>query len=372
MNSEITSLKPKPDGRYRYWGRLFIFLVFLLFVNGPEPSLPLPFQISRAGTDRGRADIEPKLTTATFVAVGDIMLSRGVDRAINRTGNPMLPFSGVDELLCGSDFNFGNLESPIAGNDWQNGRGLVFNAHIHDTRGLIQLNFKVLNLANNHALDRGFSGLRFTRKYLETNQIQFLGTGESKSEAWEPKIIAKNGIRIGFIGASYSSVNDGGGRRNPYVARIEDLFELKESIANLRLRSDFVIVTMHAGIEYTRHPNAAQIRFARLAIDYGADLIIGGHPHWIQTIENYRGKYIFYSLGNFIFDQRKTDTKEGLALKITLRRKEFDNGAAVTGIARVELIPVINERLGVPRPASPAETERILKKIGARQQIIVP
>ena len=78
---------------------------------------------------------------------------------------------------------------------------------------------------------------------------------------------------------------------------------------------------MHAGTEYTRTPMPQQITFAHAAIDDGADIVIGAHPHWVQTIEKYKGKYIFYSLGNFIFDQAwSQETMEGLTLKITVSK----------------------------------------------------
>ncbi len=316
---------------------------------------------------------ELKETKATFLAVGDIMLSRGVNQAIEREGNPLLPFSQLDNLLSSTDFNFGNLESPVSGNEKRLGRGLVFNTHQHDLAGLVKYNFKVVNLANNHALDQRLEGLRFTQKYLEKQGVSHLGVGENKAEAWQPKIIAANGIRIGFIGASYSSINDGGVIKTGYVARIEEFENLKTAIRQLKTGSDFIVVTFHAGIEYTRKPNRSQINFARTAIDSGADLVIGSHPHWIQTFEQYQGRYIFYSLGNFIFDQRKPDTKEGLMLQITLQKKQSaESGESDTKLERIELIPIVIERIGVPRRATSKERQMILKKIGATDSIIVP
>lgn len=129
-----------------------------------------------------------------------MMLSRGVNRAIERQGNTVLPFSQLEQLLNSTDFNFGNLESPVSGNEKKLGRGLIFNAHQHDLAGLVKYNFKIVSFANNHAFDQGLNGLRFTRKYLDGQKISYLGVGENLNEAWQGKIIAANGIKIGFIG----------------------------------------------------------------------------------------------------------------------------------------------------------------------------
>jgi len=358
----------------RISGYLSYLYLILMFGCG-NPSAPIvpsqTNQSSRSVQHERPAQIEER--TATFLAVGDIMLSRGVNRAIEQTEDPLFPFSQLDKLLDSSDFNFGNLESPASGNEKRLGKGLVFNSHQHDLAGLARYNFRVLNLANNHAFDQGLAGLRFTKHYLETNRILSLGVGVNKTEAWEAKIIEVNEIKIGFIGASYASINDGGFAINVHVARIEEFERLKLAVRKLKLESDFIVVTMHAGIEYTRKPNSLQTAFAHTAIEAGADLVIGGHPHWIQTIEKYRGRYIFYSLGNFIFDQKKSDTREGLMLRISLSKIESGTLAGnLTRLSQIELIPIIIGHLNLPRPATLHESAAILKKIGVSQTIIRP
>jgi poly-gamma-glutamate capsule biosynthesis protein CapA/YwtB (metallophosphatase superfamily) len=328
------------------------------------------------------ADIQP--IEVTFLAVGDIMLSRGVTMAINRANDPLLPFKPLSELFTSTDFNFGNLESPFSGNDGIIGKGLIFNAQTRNIKGLTAYNFKILNLANNHAMDQRLPGLQYTQKYLEENGITHLGVGGDKDEAWQPKIINIRGMRIGFVGASYASFNDGGKDRNEYVARIEDSDYLRSAIAKLKSQADFIVVTMHAGIEYTRKPNQAQVEFAHTAIDSGADVVIGAHPHWIQTVESYRGKCIFYSLGNFIFDQEwSRETKEGLAVRITLSvNKNSSSVVTPSGMRRVfygkliqgpiamrtELIPVVVENHSTPRKANPVEAQSIFGKFDLAQE----
>jgi poly-gamma-glutamate synthesis protein (capsule biosynthesis protein) len=359
-----------------------------------------------------------------FLAVGDIMLSRNVAQKIKDANNPNLPFSKMNDVLKSTDFNFGNLESPfVEKNPIVGGHSLTFAAPDEYVQNLSTSNFKILNLANNHAMDQGLKSLSYTKSLLDRYGIKYVGTGTSTKEAWEPAEINANGIKICFVGASYASVNDSGKTRNEYVARIEDLDRLKATIYNLKANCDFILATMHAGTEYTRNPNATQIKFAHAAIDYGADMVIGAHPHWIQTIEKYNptpphpsckkssfdkhlpnettilnsldlgdgcgGKYIFYSLGNFIFDQEwSQETKEGLTLKITLSKpgmaplpQNAGGGTAANindlqgqkipaTLDQIELLPVIIENYSTPRPATEEETKKILQKIGETESIL--
>ena len=288
-----------------------------------------------------RQDIE---RSVTFLAVGDISLSRNVAAVIKKKNDPLYPFRKVEALLRSTDFNFGNLATPFSRSDAITAQTtLVFNAPKANVAGLTAYNFTVLTLANNHAYDQGLEGVLTTRNLLADNNILTTGTGSTLDEAWTPAVHTARGMSVGFIGASYASVNDGGKATNQYVARIEDLQKLQSAIKNLQPKVDFIVATMHAGTEYTATPNPDQIAFAHAAIDAGADMVIGHHPHWVQEKEWYcTGKpstrllpkppttfettrtagcgWIYYSLGNFIFDQSWSEqTKTGLALKSTLR-----------------------------------------------------
>lgn len=299
------------------------------------------------------------IQTVSFLAVGDIMLSRGVDQAIRKQNNPLRPFEPLSELFESVDFSFGNFESPINGTDFAGKNGsLVFNTPVKNLEGLEKYHFEVLNLANNHALDQGEKGLQSTLKILKEKGFMVVGAGNSLDEAWQPKIIEKNGIRIAFIGASYASYNDNGSTRNPFIARIEDTNLLRNAIDTAKKTADFVVVTMHAGTEYVRTPNAAQKTFAHSAIDFGADIVIGAHPHWVQIIETYKEKPIFYSLGNFIFDQEwSAETKQGLVLRIQLSKTSTQKKLLV------EKIPVMIENYSTPRKANKEEAEELLQNI---------
>jgi poly-gamma-glutamate synthesis protein (capsule biosynthesis protein) len=325
------------------------------------------FQLINNQTQNSTSDLLPTTSSKiSFLAVGDISLSRNVAAQIIKHDDPLLPFKNIANLLKSTDFNFANLESPFAGGNYFGKTGsLVFNAPLNNIKGLVEYNFKILNLANNHALDQGLRGLEYTRNYLTKNNIQYTGVGNNLTEAWQPVLVKANDIKIAFIGASYSSINDNAKTTNNYVARIEDLNMLKNAIAKAKKTSDFIVVAMHAGTEYTYKPNEKQINFAHAAIEAGADMVIGHHPHWIQSIEQYQGKYIFYSLGNFIFDQMwSQETKEGLMLKIILQKN------SVTKLYQVELIPIIIENYSTPRLANEQESTTMLNQIGIKEKIL--
>jgi poly-gamma-glutamate capsule biosynthesis protein CapA/YwtB (metallophosphatase superfamily) len=174
-------------------------------------------------------------------------------------------------------------------------------------------------------------------------------------------------VRIAFIGASYATLNDNGATRTTdIVARIEDHGRLAAAVKKAQTISDLVVVTMHAGVEYVRKPNAGQVDFAHAAIDAGADIVIGAHPHWIQVTEWYKDRPIFYSLGNFIFDQRDAETKKGLVLRVSTVLGETAERAKID---QIELIPIMIDGV-TPRKANPAETASILKSIGLDETIM--
>lgn len=327
----------------------------------------------------------PEQTAITFIAVGDIMLSRRIAQTIQKKQDPNFPLAPISELLTSTDFNFANLESPFSSKDTFNaGRTFSFNAPKTNAKLLVDNKFSVVSTANNHAFDQGSDGIFTTLRILRDNNILPVGTATTTEQAWIPQILSIKKVKIAFLAASYASENDGGIRKNSYVARIEDTEKLKAALFLARQQANFVIVSMHAGIEYTRKPNEQQTAFARAAIDNGADIVIGAHPHWIQTIEEYKGKYIFYSLGNFVFDQDwSQETSEGLTIKVTLTTQgiQHTQGATINDlqgtkipleIKQIELIPVIISKDLQTRKATDAESKKILDSINQTTRFLYP
>ncbi len=362
-----------------------------LFEFGPKNTLPQRSSSNGDFFDYFLPSDEPQTTEITFLAAGDIMLSRNVASKMAEGGKDgFLPFRKVDDLLHSTDFNFANLESPFSGSDqYYFPNEFTFNTPTWARSGLNQYNFKILGLANNHILNQDKAGLDYTIKYLAEAGLTGVGAGDNLDEAWKGKTFSAKGVTVGFIAAVYSQ----GGDANKLMAQITDTDRLTKSIAELKTRADFVVISMHAGEEYTRLPTEPQVEFAHAAIDAGADIVIGSHPHWVQTIEQYKGKYIFYSLGNFVFDQEfSQNTKEGLTLKITLEKPTRcgASGLSPTGqqevvcsdslqgtrlgatLKQIELVPIIVENYCCARPANETEVQGILKKINLNDPLIKP
>jgi poly-gamma-glutamate capsule biosynthesis protein CapA/YwtB (metallophosphatase superfamily) len=295
---------------------------------------------------------QPKVTTLFFG--GDIMLSRNVAGKIYAANDFSLPFRNIADEISKTDIAFANLESPFhTSGDHSVEGSLVFNADPKFVEGLKLAGFDILSTANNHSMDQGSIGLIDTQDVLTTAGILPVGTGD---DCHDGKIITKNNIRFGFLAYSYTAFNTGG-TDNPYpqVCDANDLAALKKDIQTLRPKVDILIVSTHMGVEYTRTPSESQINFAHTSIDAGADLMIGNHPHWVQTIEQYKGKWIFYAMGNLVFDQMwSTETREGLTATVTFRDKSLD---------KIELKPVIIDNFCCPRWANETETKSILSKI---------
>jgi len=305
------------------------------------------------------ANIPP---TTTLLAVGDVMLSRNVGAKIQKANDPNLPFNNLGGLISGADIAFANLECPLSSEEKPGGQGLVFRCPSKYVSGLVNAGFDVLAMANNHMLDQGADNIDFTLNYLESKQILPIGTFKSGSVNNSRVLggILQGEVRFGFLAYSYTANNDGGRSQHPQIATME-IDQLRTDLGHMKQENgaDVIIVSMHAGIEYTRHPSQQQIDFAHAAIDAGADAVIGHHPHWIQDIEIYKNKPIFYSLGNFVFDQMfSSETREGLAVKFYFR------GAALQS---ADLIPVIIDNYCCPRLADENETAAILKKINQPQ-----
>lgn len=275
--------------------------------------------------------------------VGDIQLSRQVATKINQSG-VNFPFEKTISLTNDFGITVGNLESPFTLNRTNtNSNSMIFGAETKTVEGLKNAGFDLLNLANNHFSNQGQDGMDLTFKTLNDNNIDYFGAGINFDSAHKPVIKKIGNIKIAFLGYTDKDVLPGNSIANtdtPGVAVI-DIEQAKIDIATAKTQADMVVVSMHSGTEYTPNPNQNQIEFAHAAIDNGADLVLGHHPHVVQAIEDYKGKKIFYSLGNFIFDQAwSKETQEGLMVKLTF---------ADTDIIGTELIPIKIDNWCQPR-----------------------
>jgi len=276
----------------------------------------------------------------SLVVVGDIMLEDGPMDAMRKGQDP---FAGFASLFAGADIRIGNLECVIATTGSpEEDKPNVFRVH---PRALpyLKRHFDAVGLANNHSGDFGPQAFTQMLGLLKQSNIGVYGGGMNLSEAHTPWIIERKGVRVAILGydefqpRSFEADTD-----RPGVAWSEDSQVLRDIRAARSVhKADVVIPVMHWGWEEPI-ANDRQRQLARLMIDAGADAVIGGHPHQLQDTERYKGKPIFYSLGNFVFD--------GFPLPINYigwaLRMELDKN----GVQKVEAHVSHIDPNGLPKP----------------------
>lgn len=303
---------------------LFINIVVCLIIVNFLLSLSCTNQFTSINPDSDEPGVIP-WNDVVVVAVGDVMLSRLVGEKIIAEGDPKVPFSRTEEILEQADITFCNLESPFYDEESLSEDWMVFRADPANVEGLKYAGFDIVSLANNHFGDQGTAGMYFTFSHLKKNEIEYIGAGESESQAREPKIIDRNGVKFAFLG--YNDVRSAirkGYAATPQKPGIAVLTRenLVQDIEIAKKKAHVVIVSIHWGIEYEQTPTERQRMFAHLAVDSGASLVLGHHPHVIQDVEEYKDGYIFYSLGNFVFDQMwSEETRRGLIARISFQGK---------------------------------------------------
>jgi len=252
---------------------------------------------------------------AKILFAGDLMFDRGIRYYAEKNGGNDFIFEKITPLLSDNDLVVANLEGSITSNKSvsagtapgsANNYFLTFDPSVAKT--LFEKNIKLVDLGNNHILNFGREGLSETQKYLEQSNVDYFGApGGARS------IIENiNGLKIGFVAYNEFASSDLDGEQEATINAIE----------KLKSDSDIVIVFSHWGVEYYLAPADSQKVLAHQFVDAGADLVIGSHPHVIEPMEEYAGKRIYYSLGNFIFDQYFDETvRNGLGVEVKINKK---------------------------------------------------
>lgn len=253
-----------------------------------------------------------------ITAVGDIMLAGRWAPVLQQKGYNY-PFQAVKSELSGSDITIANLESPVAGNGQEfTGKKFRFRANPDVAKALKASGFNLVTLANNHIMDFGEAALAETLSNLNSSGIAWIGAGENLSEARKMALFTIKGKRIAFLGYSLTQpVEFFAGPHRPGTAPGYEKF-VTADIASARSQADVVIVSFHWGKEAVTTVQAYQRAAAHKAIEAGADIIIGHHPHVLQGIERYRNGIIFYSLGNFAFASKSTTADVSAIIRLRL------------------------------------------------------
>jgi poly-gamma-glutamate synthesis protein (capsule biosynthesis protein) len=288
------------------------------------------------------------------------MLGRSIAAAVDYSQDTAYPFRLVESLLNAPDaITVGNLECVLTERSAALDKRYRLPAPPSAVRALSFAGFDVLSLGNNHAMDYGAGGLADTLAALNAARIAHAGAGVSDSAARAPAMLERGGLKFAFL--SYVNVPDSSGWNfkaesiragadQPGVAWA-DPEDIAADVRAARASADFVIVLLHSGIENNSLPNAVQRTAAHAAIDAGAALVLGAHPHVLQGVEYYHGGLIAYSLGNFVFDMQ-------VNLSAILRLWVGPDGVRAYAWEPVYIVGV-----GRPRPAAPAVVARVLENL---------
>lgn len=270
--------------------------------------------------------------SVSVTITGDILLDRGVRKVIEQKGTDAVFSPFVDSVFQSSDIVIGNLECPATKIKEPSFKQFIFRAEPEWLFTLKRHGITHLNLANNHSVDQGRAGLVDTRENVVSAGIIPIGAGRTMEEAARPVLLTSSPRKVYVLASLQLALENFAYLcEKPSVSQ-EDFDTLVERVRHLRSSEpdSYIIVTLHWGGEHTLQPVTIQRVRAHQLIDAGADALIGHHTHTLQTIEEYKGKPIYYSIGNFIFDQRKPVNTRACMVKLTITKES----------SHVETIPV--------------------------------
>jgi poly-gamma-glutamate synthesis protein (capsule biosynthesis protein) len=248
--------------------------------------------------------------------LGDMMFDRGVGTQANKKGFEYV-FGQSTTTIQKHDLTIANLEGPVTSfkskTILSSGKaipGFQFTFATSTAKALNTAGIDIVSLANNHTINFGQIGLDQTRQNLINNNIKYFGSPINNPDLTATSTCVR-GICVGIIGW-----HEFGYKNDEFIY---------SKIKEMRSSVDYLIIFPHWGIEYESKPNKKQIKLAHSWIDAGADVVVGTHPHVVQTVEKYKDKYIFYSLGNFIFDQYFSfDTTHGIGVSAKISKDKVD------------------------------------------------
>ncbi len=299
---------------------------------------------------------DDSVSRMSLLLFGDVNLGRSLGKEI-LDGNIDYPFAKMKGMLRSADAVFVNLESPLTD---QNGEtesrvsNFIFCGPPQGAGVLKRAGISVVSTANNHAYDYSLKGLRETVRLLDSVGVRHVGTSADSVRFFSPAVIRRHGIRIGFL--AYTEFVNGPegweGRISVY-----DSVRARTEIRKLRRDADLVIVSFHGGSEYSEQPRAITLRRMRSLVNAGADVVVGHHPHVPQGVEQYDGKLIFYSLGNFVFNQANEWGKRSFGVELKVRK--FKKETRIDSIRLIPIRPYKQPWVGLP----PEEVRQLVDRL---------
>ncbi len=330
-----------------FFGVLAVLILTAIWVlntrENPRESLNNQEILEAPLEDKNNEIIPEEKSKLHLLFAGDVMLDRGVEWYIKEIGENdfSFPFKKAKKYLDSFDGVFVNLEGPVSDKGVLSGSIYSFRMEPEAILALKFANIRAVSVANNHAWDYGRLAFEDSLVRLRDANIGYFGGGDNSEEAYSAYYFQKNDITVALLGFTEFLKSAEAKASSSGIAFLSNE-NMKNAIETAKMNADFVFVIMHAGEEYKYEPAERQREYAHSAIDFGADMVIGHHPHVIEATEEYNGKKIFYSLGNFIFDQSFSDeTMTTGLLEIVLDKNEIVSAELKTGelTKYYELIP---------------------------------
>ncbi|HUG15963.1 MAG TPA: CapA family protein [Thermomicrobiales bacterium] len=328
-----------------------------------RPRSGAPGQALRSMVTSMAGDPGPQPVSMTWA--GDIILGRLVHVKMVSYGDWAAPFRTIHPEITWADVTISNLECAISDSYTTPTSPTTFDFKT-DTpaiAGLQLAQIEILSRANNHSFNFGPIGMRDTTAVLEQAGILHFGMGEDIHESRRATVIERGGTTYAFLGYNgISDAWDGAGEGSPGTNPMLDWLVVEDVYREVE-RGHVVIPFFHWGTEYVYDPTEQQRYFAHVAIQSGAAMVMGSHPHWVQGVETYLGKPIVYSLGNFVFDQEwSRQTKEGMIAHVWMK-----GGKPLS----IDLVPILIEDHHKPRRMANWEAWPVLEEIWAASDRII-
>ncbi len=323
------------------------------------PHTPSPVPTLTPISSQTPVPTQPPIITLLFTGV--IVPARCVQAAIDERNDADYVYDEVRELISGADLAIGTLNTTLS--DYPAHTGCVFTyLLVSDSRSAYAMEragFDAMSVATNHIKNCGMSNCG-DRAFLETLEnlrlanILPVGAGENLAEAVQPLVVTVQGVRFGIVSLGEIESTTFAGEDTPGIAVLtED--SLRQAIEAAREVSDVVIAMPHWGPEESHVPNYNQRALAQVAVDAGADLVVGNHTHVVQAVQTIQGVDVFYGLGNFVFDQDwDLAHQQGVILVVSFQGTQY---------LGYELIPTHVDGDGTVHLAGPQEAAQILQYI---------
>ncbi len=331
-----------------------VIIAILIISNKPDDTTMEEVHYFHAhGSLEGAPKLEAKQwkSTITLGAVGDILIHNSVyEDAFTGDGYDFTPMlAPVRDSMRSPDIMFANQETILGGTELGLSSYPQFNSPYEVGDALKDAGVDIVSMANNHTLDVGEQGIINAINHFNKLEIPYVGAYSSEEDQNTPRIITKNGISVGFVAYTYGTNGLVRPEDKPYLVQYIEEEKIVQDIKELKPKVDFVVVSLHFGLEYQRFANEVQQLLVEEVSKAGADIVLGHHPHVLQPVdwieqEDGHKTFVIYSLGNFLSGQAELYQRIGAVLHVDLSKEIGTNNEKRYDISNVKIMPTYNYR----------------------------